>query len=41
MKKHIKPILITVAVIIAALVLLHLTINVFLPQIAAMHGGMF
>ena len=41
LKKHIKPILITVAVIIAALVLLHLTINVFLPQIAAMHGGMF
>lgn len=41
LKKHIKAILITIAVILAALLLLHLTVNVFLPQIAAMHGGMY
>jgi len=41
LKKHIKAILITIAVILAALVLLHVTINFILPQIAAMHSGMF
>lgn len=41
MKKHIKAILIVTAVIIIVLVLLHLTMNFVLPQIAAMHGGMF
>ncbi len=41
LKKHIKAILITIGVILAVLVLLHLTINILLPQIAAMHGGMF
>ena len=41
MKKHIKAILIAIAVILAVLVLLHLTMNFVLPQIAAMHSGMF
>lgn len=41
MKKQIRIALIVIIVVLLSLVLLHLTMNVFIPQIAAMHSGMF